>query len=412
MYYVKKFRIRNKLYCVNLKEMEIFEISDKKEFDDYVDNLKEDDFISRKITKELLPKLVLNISNNCNLNCIYCYANQGNYGRKNRLMNKDTINKIIDDLINKGVKNIEIVELFGGEPLINNNIEYIVSKLNENFKIKKYIITTNGTQDLSIIEPIIAKNNVKVAVSLDGPEDIHDELRGEGTFKKAENFINELKKINLDNEISCTYTLKHDQKGYSLSKIENYLKGFGLPFHINNVITDDLNLKRELVVTRTQAIERTKNDIKTLKKGEKNYNLDPFLIRVIQAFLLGTVSIKFCDELDTEFNLAYDYNGDVYSCFKMWGDEDYRLIDNKTNNKKLEVINDKNNINKCKNCFTKYLCNFCVKDTILKNESIPYKQDICPVRRRYEDAIELFLEEIDKGEIEILINNVKDKILW
>ena len=40
-----------------------------------------------------LPRLVLNISNDCNMRCKYCYANCGDYGGQRGLMSVDTLTR-------------------------------------------------------------------------------------------------------------------------------------------------------------------------------------------------------------------------------------------------------------------------------------------------------------------------------
>ena len=42
-----------------------------------------------------LDRLVINISNDCNLNCVYCYANGGSYKSDKSIMNKNTMDSIL-----------------------------------------------------------------------------------------------------------------------------------------------------------------------------------------------------------------------------------------------------------------------------------------------------------------------------
>ena len=85
----------------------------------------------------ILKKVVINISNSCNLSCTYCYADGGNYGMMNRLMDIDTADKIIDQLNSRGIQCIKRLILFGGEPFLNIDLfVYIIEQLSKNIEIQ------------------------------------------------------------------------------------------------------------------------------------------------------------------------------------------------------------------------------------------------------------------------------------
>jgi uncharacterized protein len=105
-------------------------------------------------TKEItssLKALCLHVSHDCNLNCEYCFASEGDYNSGRGLMSKDVAFKAVDYLIvnSVGRHNIEI-DFFGGEPLMNFDVvKEVVAYGREIEKItdKKFYftITTNGT---------------------------------------------------------------------------------------------------------------------------------------------------------------------------------------------------------------------------------------------------------------------------
>ena len=70
----------------------------------------------------------------------------------------------------------------GGEPLLRSDV------LREGVKLfARNTITTNGTLPLIDLGP-----KIKWVISLDGPEDINDEIRGKGCFKKVLKTLNNL----------------------------------------------------------------------------------------------------------------------------------------------------------------------------------------------------------------------------
>lgn len=146
----------------------------------------------------------LNLTNYCNLYCIYCYAEERNeLGSKLQL--KDYLNLI--NSVNSITKNAEIV-LTGGEPLLAKYAlevaEYAKRKGNQ------VHLLSNGT--------LIDDNNAKqiaevfslIKISMDGatPE-IHDFHRGEGAFYKTIKGIDLLIRHNAPLQISMTVTKKN-----------------------------------------------------------------------------------------------------------------------------------------------------------------------------------------------------------
>lgn len=46
--------------------------------------------------------MVLELANDCNLNCKYCYGDGGSYGRKREMMSFETAKQAVDFLVGKG----------------------------------------------------------------------------------------------------------------------------------------------------------------------------------------------------------------------------------------------------------------------------------------------------------------------
>ncbi|MEO2117440.1 MAG: radical SAM protein, partial [Methanocaldococcus sp.] len=117
--------------------------------------------------------LILKITNKCNLNCIYCYANNKN----NKDMDFKTAKNAIDYLLS--LDNNLKIQFTGGEPLLNFNlIEKIVNYCKDNYSNSniQYAIQTNATLMDKKIAESIKELNIKVGVSIDGLE-VNDILR-------------------------------------------------------------------------------------------------------------------------------------------------------------------------------------------------------------------------------------------
>lgn len=127
------------------------------------------------------PVVVWNMTKQCNLKCVHCYAHAKSTPLENELTTLEG-KALIDDLAAFGAP---VILFSGGEPLMRKDLpelaEYAVSKG------MRAVISTNGT----LITPEIAKTLKEiglsyVGISLDGMEEIHDRFRGEkGAFKAA-----------------------------------------------------------------------------------------------------------------------------------------------------------------------------------------------------------------------------------
>jgi len=139
-----------------------------------------------------LSTLVLEVAQDCNLRCTYCYADGGSYGAVPCLLEPESARQAVRYLLDhSGDRDRVTLILFGGEPLLN--MPAIKAAVSEGTsyarKLSKQIrfsLTTNGTLLDAEIVAFLHAHRVAVAVSLDGPRDIHDRNRphknGHGSY--------------------------------------------------------------------------------------------------------------------------------------------------------------------------------------------------------------------------------------
>lgn len=154
------------------------------------------------------PVITLQITDDCCLNCSYCY--QQNKGH--RMMTKEIAKTCIDRLFQLYDENIEdsiinhhakgiIIDFIGGEPFMNIDIISYTSKyfLNECIN-KNHQWLTNfrfniGTNGILYFEDKVQeylnefKDLISLNITIDGPKELHDSCRkdynGLGSFDKA-----------------------------------------------------------------------------------------------------------------------------------------------------------------------------------------------------------------------------------
>lgn len=168
-----------------------------------------------------LQTVVMNVTNQCNLACSYCYE----YGEdridqpegKTRFMTEETARQTVDFLLDQspGRRSVHLT-FFGGETLLNfgvvkATVEYARNRAAEAGKYIDFSMTTNATMLTSEIIDFLAENNVGVTVSIDGPKESQDRFRvfhnGKGSYDVVAPKIKELLKAHRSRPIGARVTL-------------------------------------------------------------------------------------------------------------------------------------------------------------------------------------------------------------
>ncbi|MBF0501023.1 MAG: radical SAM protein [Candidatus Riflebacteria bacterium] len=146
-------------------------------------------------SKPLISALNMNLTEKCNLACVYCYAKGGNYQRIHEDMTpKAAVASIEEALLNSDPSRVFGIEFFGGEPLLN--VAAIRAVLD--FQEKSHLwrdrpggtrnrISTNLTVcDDERIE-LIRRGQMVVSISLDGTAETQNDQRpfkdGRGSYE-------------------------------------------------------------------------------------------------------------------------------------------------------------------------------------------------------------------------------------
>lgn len=197
--------------------------------------------------------IVFEATYRCNLRCVMCpyYGEKGVRPKIENELSFSEIKAIIDEISKFGPS----ILITGGEPFLRKDIiqimEYIESKALE------YSLVTNGTLiDKEIAHKLVKLNPCSITFSLDGPEQIHDKIRGiKGTFKKVIKAIHSIKNTSdIPININCVIT------PLNLNYLEEMID-----------IAKDLNVDlqyQHLMFTNTNIIDRQKKIMK------KYFNID------------------------------------------------------------------------------------------------------------------------------------------
>ena len=158
------------------------------------------DFIrngSRVFLRNGRPVQIINyVTSRCNLRCSHCFY-------KESLNNPDP-GEIPRERLIKTMKSIGPVlwySLAGGEPFIRPDLENLIQDVQENCRPKVFSFPTNGWYTERTFKTVLRtlqrleRGNLILFFSLDGPKDIHDEIRGKGSFDNLSKTLERLRPL-------------------------------------------------------------------------------------------------------------------------------------------------------------------------------------------------------------------------
>lgn len=136
-----------------------------------------------------LTTAVLNVTNQCNLSCTYCYEYSEDRivdtasGAQPKFMSEETARRSVDLLLEESGGNPVVhVSFFGGETLMNYRVlsrvvPYAREQAQARGKRVEFNLTTNATLLTSEMIGFLAGNDISVTVSMDGPREMQDRFR-------------------------------------------------------------------------------------------------------------------------------------------------------------------------------------------------------------------------------------------
>ncbi|WP_027634069.1 thioether cross-link-forming SCIFF peptide maturase [Clostridium hydrogeniformans] len=358
-------------------------------------------------SKSYVKAVCLNIIHDCNLRCKYCFADEGEYKGKRKIMSVEVGKKAIDYVIEKSGprKNIEI-DLFGGEPLMAfKNIKEIVDYGREQEKIHnkniRFTMTTNATLLDEEKMEYLDKNMGNIVLSIDGRKSVNDKVRirvdGSGSYDAILPKIKEMVKRRDKSKqyyVRGTFTRENTDFFQDVLALAN--EEFD-EISIEPVVLPDgheLSLREEDLETIYGEYDKLYHEmLKRHKDGNPfkfyHFNIDlqggPCVYKRISGCGAGHEYV------------AITPDGEVYPCHQFVGNKDF-LLDNIYNEnfnndlssdfRKAHIYNKP----KCKECWARFYCSGgCQANNFNFNGdmNIPYEIGCKMQKKRIECAIAL-----------------------
>lgn len=315
-----------------------------------------------------ITNTVLQIANDCNLNCIYCYGDGGSYGRQRELMTFKTAKKAIDLMVanSEGIEELLVI-FFGGEPLMNfgvvkDTFDYCKSLEPEIGKKFTFSMTTNGTILNDEIYNFIKDNNISVMISMDGGCDIQNKHRcycdGKGSFEDVIKNIERFKEARGGHLTARATVCSTDIR---FKKIKDDLLSLGFTNAVTSMVDtgEDSPLfiggdytERVLEQYRILADDYVEN---IMNGGKEN---DILFTSTLNSLYFKKMKVRSCNAGNSGIAVGTDEN--IYPCHRFMGMEDYIIgtldkgIDESLRGKyRKATIYAKE---ECKDCWARYLC--------------------------------------------------------
>ena len=146
-----------------------------------------------------LRELFIHVTHRCNLTCSHCYSSRMPEGD----LPFRLFGKIVDDMVEMGGRSITLT---GGEPLLHPDFKDLLDYGARRCSVS---LLTNGTLvDGELARFLSGLGDVRIQVSIDGSgEDIHDAVRGRGSFVRAIRGIELLLEAGLGERLTLAATV-------------------------------------------------------------------------------------------------------------------------------------------------------------------------------------------------------------
>lgn len=257
-----------------------------------------------------LREAIFSITNRCNSKCRMCDIPSNSMEE----LSTSEWKKVIKETSLIGA---ETVVFSGGEPLLREDIFELISFARNNHI--NACLTTNG---LLIDDGLAHRLSVSgigiVNISVEGPEDVHDYLRGKGTFKRALFALENLRRYNVESTVAVMVSRYNYEQ---LPFIVGLAKEYGAttvrfqPF--SRIFIEDGKREKDFLI-ETEDVDRLKDIIESVIKLCARYGIatSPVsYLRKIPLYLSGerVFPQNGCNALWT--SLPVNARGDLFPCW-------------------------------------------------------------------------------------------------
>ena len=313
------------------------------------------------------------LAQECNMRCVYCYGNAGEYGGSG-MMDEDTAFRAVDWLVeNSGSAKKINIGFFGGEPLLNfalmrKIVPYAKQKAGEAGKDMGFAMTTNGSLLTDEVIAFIREEKIEAMISFDGPPEVQNRQRpfkdGSGSYDTVVANVQKLREVLPRLMARATVCDDGDpvliKQGMEQAGFAACYLAPASPVLLNGSETGEpadgsgqRRLERMLAVHRQEAGEL----LGAIRERKIAKDCPPAALGAMDGLATGQKRYHGCGIGKGMAGITV--NGDVYPCHRFAGLPEMRL--GNIADYKAGALNDYHraivdSLPECRTCWARYLC--------------------------------------------------------
>ena len=254
---------------------------------------------------------VIAVTDRCNARCQMC-----------NIWRVDRVDEMEPRHYAKLSSSLKTINITGGEPFIRKDLVEVVRHIHSSAPASRIVFSTNGFLTETILAVVAEVKTflpgVGVGVSIDGPEETHDAIRGvKGAFRQATSTIAGLKKEGL-RDLRIGMILMNENAGH-VAAVYELSKRLGVAFNTTFVHNSEIFYRKSDNVppgpSRSLAASLDQVRLSQLRSGSAKEWFKAYHTQGIMDAGLRKGFISRCKAGSQTFFMSP--SGDVFPCFVM-----------------------------------------------------------------------------------------------
>ena len=305
------------------------------------------------------------ITDRCNLQCLHCYREdlKKDLPVESLKLILKKYSKLLDFLGKKGR-----IQFAGGEPFLSEHLFEII-KESRKLNLPSRVLSNGTVINEMTVKGLLNSNTKTVQISIEGTEETHDHIRGQGSFKKVIKSARLLRESGIEVTFSVTVCRLNINELEEIAKLASeHANRLGyhrlIPYGEGKKLSDQLLNPDEIKL----SFDIINNVIKPKYDNIEIVHRDPLW----RPYFTPDIKCNGINGCSAGYNgLCIEANGDVYPCRRLpivIGNALTDCLIDIWNCDVMKNLRDRDKLKgKCSDCNLRWLCGGC--------RAIPYALD-------------------------------------